>query len=108
MELNHGEGAQSFQRSQKPNFSSFFGSNNNNNNGNNADDNHSLDFLESSSLNRNKHQRGEDDDISLRSTSDQSFDAQDHLPTYLFGSSNMTGQNASVPTQPVALRTAMK
>jgi hypothetical protein len=104
MELNQGEGAKSFQRTQKPNFSSFFGSNNHNN----VDDNRSLDFLESSSLNRNKHQRGEDDDISLRSTSDQSFDAQDHLPTYLFGSSNMTAQNASVPTQPVALRTAMK
>jgi hypothetical protein len=49
----------------------------------------------------------DDDDRSFVSSS-QTSTVNEHLPTALFLSSNMMTNKALIPTQPVALRTAMK
>jgi hypothetical protein len=56
-----------------------------------------------------KRKNDEDDSASVRSLSDQSsVDPNDHLPSSLFGASNMIANKPLIPTQPIALRTAMK
>jgi hypothetical protein len=49
----------------------------------------------------------DDDDNSFVSSS-QTSTVSEHLPTALFLSTNMMTNKALIPTQPVALRTAMK
>lgn len=66
-------------------------------------------FFNGSAPVANKKLNDEEDSVSVRSLSDQSsLDPNDHLPSALFGASSMMPNKPLIPTQPIALRTAMK